>query len=136
VFDALEDQIRELLASGDKIAAIKRFREATSVGLAEAKAAVEALEAGRSLTAWAPFDDSELTQQVCDLLSRGEKIEAVKRYRDRFHVGLRDAKEAVERIGAENGIPVSSGSGCFGVVLLVIIAAVLFLYQALILVQA
>jgi len=125
VYDALEEQIRELLASGDKIAAIKRYREATSVGLAEAKAAVEALEAGRSLTESPPFDDSELTQQVCDLLSRGEKIEAVKLYRDRFQVGLRDAKEAVERIGAENGIPAASGSGCFGVVLLVITATLL-----------
>ena len=38
---AFEDEIRELLASGNKIAAIKRYREEIGVGLAEAKAAVE-----------------------------------------------------------------------------------------------
>jgi len=45
-------------------------------------------------------------------LGRGEKIEAVKLYRDRFGVGRKEAKEAVERIGEQNGIPASSGSGC------------------------
>ncbi|NJN97033.1 MAG: hypothetical protein HC875_24520 [Anaerolineales bacterium] len=40
-------QIRSLLQQGNKIEAIKIYREATGVGLAEAKAAVEAIEAGR-----------------------------------------------------------------------------------------
>ncbi len=40
-------QIRSLLQRGNKIEAIKMYREATGVGLAEAKAAVEAIEAGR-----------------------------------------------------------------------------------------
>ena len=35
--------LREMVAAGDKIAAIKLYRERTGVGLAEAKAAVEAL---------------------------------------------------------------------------------------------
>lgn len=37
-------EIRQLLKSGNKIAAIKLFREATNVGLAEAKSAIEAIE--------------------------------------------------------------------------------------------
>jgi ribosomal protein L7/L12 len=69
-------------------------------------------------------DDSDFTNQIVTLLGRGEKIEAVKLYRDRFRVDLRGAKEAVERIGEQNGIPASSGSGCFAVVLLGIVAAV------------
>lgn len=40
-------QIRSLLQRGNKIEAIKIYREATGVGLAEAKAAVEAIAAGR-----------------------------------------------------------------------------------------
>lgn len=40
-------QIKSLLQRGNKIEAIKIYREATGVGLAEAKAAVEAIEAGR-----------------------------------------------------------------------------------------
>ena len=97
--DAIEDEIRELLASGNKIAAIKRYREETGVGLAEAKAAVEAMYAGQSLPERVQPDDSDLTQQIVTLLGRGEKIEAVKMYRDRFRVGLKEAKESVERIG-------------------------------------
>ena len=122
--DAIEDEIRQLLASGNKIAAIKRYREETGVGLAEAKAAVESLEAGGSITQQIQPDDSDLTQQIVTLLGRGEKIEAVKLYRDRFRVGLKEAKEAVERIGEQNGIPASSGSGCLGFVLLGIVGIV------------
>jgi len=58
-------------------------------------------------------------------LGRGEKIEAVKLYRNRFGGGLKEAKEAVERIGEQNGIPTSSGSGCLGVVLMGIAVIVL-----------
>jgi ribosomal protein L7/L12 len=115
---AFEDEVQELLASGNKIAAIKRYREETGVGLAEGKAAVESLEAGGSFTERVQPDDSDLTQQIVTLLGRGEKIEAVKLYRDRFRVGLKEAQEAVEQIGEQNGIPASSGSGCLGVILL------------------
>jgi len=54
-------------------------------------------------------------------LGRGEKIEAVKLYRNKFGRGLKEAKEAVERIGEQNGIPTSSGSGCLGVVFMGIV---------------
>ena len=122
--DAFENEIRKLLASGNKIAAIKRYREETGVGLAEAKAAVESLEAGGSFTERVQPEDSDLTQQIVTLLGKGEKIEAVKMYRDRIRVGLKEAKEAVERIGEQNGIPASSGTGCLGVVLLGIVVVV------------
>ena len=72
--DAIENEIRELLASGNKIAAIKLYREETGIGLAEAKAAVESLEAGGSITQQIQPDDSDLTQQIVTLLGRGEKI--------------------------------------------------------------
>ena len=122
--EAIEVEIRELLASGNKIAAIKRYREETGVGLAEAKVAVESLEAGGSFTERVQPDDSDFTNQIVTLLGRGEKIEAVKLYRDRFRVDLRGAKEAVERIGEQHGIPASTGSGCFGVILLGIVVIV------------
>lgn len=117
--DALEDQIRELLASGNKIAAIKRYREATGVGLAEAKSAVESLEAGGTFAIRDPADGSDLTDQIVSLLGRGEKIEAIKLYREKFRVDLRGAKEAVERIGEQNGIRVSSETGCLSVLFVI-----------------
>ena len=102
--EAIENEIRQQLASGDKIAAIKRYREETGFGLAEAKAAVESLDAGGSFTERVRPDDSELTDQIVGLLGRGEKIEAVKLYRNQFGGGLKEAKEAVERIGVQTGI--------------------------------
>ncbi len=68
-------------------------------------------------------DDSDLTDQIVSLLGRGEKIEAVKLYRDQSGCGLKEAKEAVERIGEQNGFRSSSGTGCLGVVLLGIVVA-------------
>jgi ribosomal protein L7/L12 len=121
--DATEDEIRQLLASGNKIAAIKRYREATGAGLAEAKVAVESLEAGGSFSERGRSDNSDLTDQIVDLPGRGEKIEAVKLYREQTGGGLKEAKEAVGRIGEQNGIQSSSGSGCLGIVLLGIVAA-------------
>jgi ribosomal protein L7/L12 len=123
--NAFEDEIRELLQAGEKIAAIKRYREETGVGLAEATAAVEFLESGRSMDKRVQPDDSEMTEQIVGLLGRGEKIEAIKLYRELLGGGLRGAKEAVERIGEQNGIPASTGSGCLGVVVIGIALVVL-----------
>jgi ribosomal protein L7/L12 len=41
--------------------------------------------------------------EVKDLLRQGRKIQAIKVYRQRTGVGLREAKEAVERIEIETG---------------------------------
>ena len=41
---SVDPAIAEALASGNKIAAIKLYRERTGVGLAEAKAAIDALD--------------------------------------------------------------------------------------------
>lgn len=123
---SLENEIKELLASGNKIAAIKRFREETGTDLADAKAAVESLEAGGSLPSEEPSSDrssqtdADLRNEVVRLLERGSKIEAVKVYREQTGLGLKESKLAVEEIGEQNGIPASSGAGCLGVVLLCI----------------
>ena len=116
--DAFEEEIRRLLKSGNKILAIKRYREKTGVGLAEAKAAVESLEAGGAFTKPVQPDNPQVTIEIVTLLSHGEKIKAIKLYREQFGVGLKEAKEAIDFIGEQKGIPSSSGYGCLGVVLL------------------
>lgn len=40
-----------------------------------------------------------LFAEVQDLVRQGRKIEAIKVYRERMGVGLREAKDAVERLG-------------------------------------
>jgi ribosomal protein L7/L12 len=116
---AFEDRIRSLLADGQKIEAIKLYREHTGAGLAEAKGAVEALEQGEPLPKRPASGDSSAEWDVVALLEQGRKIEAIKLYRERTGVGLKQAKEAVETMASERGLPGGGGGGCFGVLLVV-----------------
>jgi ribosomal protein L7/L12 len=96
-------EISALLARGNKIEAIKRLRQLTGLGLKEAKEYVEAMprsgtppppppSAHISATASADLSDVHLLAQ------QGQKIEAIKRYRQLTGVGLKEAKEYVDRL--------------------------------------
>jgi large subunit ribosomal protein L7/L12 len=125
--DSLEELIRSLLSQGQIIPAIKLYREQTGVGLAEAKAAVEQIGRGES------FSDQEavgadnqgfaadLEKPILELLVVGKKIAAIKLYRERTGLGLKDAKDAVEALAARHGIVSPARSGCFGVVALLVL---------------
>ncbi|MEI6499745.1 MAG: hypothetical protein WCP21_01835 [Armatimonadota bacterium] len=118
-----------LLQQGRKIEALKLYRERTGVGLAEAKEAVEAMETGQEL----PVDrtiDPAWEAELTSLLERGQKIEAIKLYRQHHPVGLQDAKEIVEAIAAEHGIVGRSGSGCLGAALMMVPVCLLALAMA------
>ena len=98
--------IAELLARGQKIEAIKRYRTLTGVGLKEAKDAVESWERAGSAPAIptatpAPAPGGDIAE-VHALARSGKKIEAIKRYRELTGVGLKEAKDAVERMEAGN----------------------------------
>ena len=72
---------------------------------------------GASLKPPGPAELAE-ANRLLDLLRQGQKIEAIKQYRQATGAGLKDSKEAVERLAAENGIeiPTMSGSGALLVV--------------------
>jgi hypothetical protein len=57
--------------------------------------------------------------ELLGLLNAGKKVSAVKLYRERHGVGLKEAKDAVEALAGEHGIA-AQGSGCAGMVLLAI----------------
>lgn len=57
--------------------------------------------------------------ELLGLLNAGQKISAIKLYRERHGVGLKEAKDAVEALAAQHGI-VPHSSGCAGVVLLAV----------------
>lgn len=106
---------------GNKIQAIKLYRERYNCGLAEAKDAVETMLAGGTpqrpglvVPPPAAISSSALDLEVVGLLRQDQKIQAIKLYRERTGLGLKEAKEAVERIGAQHGIalPVAT-SRCF-----------------------
>lgn len=113
--DYLEEALHALLRNGQKIEAVKLYRERTGVGLAEAKEAVEALLRGEEITPPVRQTSEPSEQDVLELLRAGKKIDAIKLYREQTGSGLAEAKQAVEQLGREHGI--ESRSGCAGVLL-------------------
>jgi ribosomal protein L7/L12 len=123
---SLDSRVLALTREGRKIEAIKLYRDLTGAGLAEAKNAVEALEREGSLPqkrAGSAADDGE----ILELLRDGQKIRAIKLYRDRTGAGLKEAKDAVEALARSNGIPAGS-AGCAGAALSLLVLASLVGY--------
>src|SRR5262245_17299284 len=90
----LPEDVRDALSRGDKIAAIRLLREQTGLGLAEAKAAVEA---GLTPSPPATWPESEqLPPEVTAALITGNKIEAIKLLRQATGLGLKAAKDRLD----------------------------------------
>ncbi|MCB9924894.1 MAG: hypothetical protein H6822_22130 [Planctomycetaceae bacterium] len=112
----LEREVRSLLDKGKKIEAVKVYKDHFGCGLKDAKDAVESLQRGASLPSPSQ-PDADLDSQLLRLLGRGEKIKAVKLYRDQTGATLYDSKQAVEALAERHGIAVQGG-GCSGVVMI------------------
>src|SRR4029078_2113157 len=85
--DDLEERVRSLMDEGQIIEAIKLYRERTGAGLKESKDAVEAM--GRGERSPSRREVRDYRDEVASLLEQGQKIEAIKVYRERTGVGLR-----------------------------------------------
>lgn len=112
----LEREIRSLLDQGKKIEAVKVYKDQTGSSLKDAKDAVESLPRGASLPQ-PNAADTDWEAEVLQLLGQGEKIKAVKLYRNRTGASLFDSKQAVEEMADRHGITVAGG-GCSGVVVM------------------
>jgi ribosomal protein L7/L12 len=96
------EAVRSELIAGQKISAIKLYREATGAGLAEAKSFVERME----LNLQAPSGDfgslSDATvQNIQAAIFAGRKIEAIKLHRMATGMGLKESKDFIEALQAE-----------------------------------
>lgn len=120
--DALELEVLERLTAGDKIGAIKIYRERTGAGLAEAKRAVELIESPPKPIA------RDLESRLVALLQDNAKIEAIKLYRQEMHCDLKAAKDAVDELQRRHGI-VTKG-GCAGMALAFVFGIALLSWQA------
>jgi ribosomal protein L7/L12 len=94
------EEIKQLAAQ-DKIEAIKLVRERTGMGLRDAKEYVE----GLGLDQPAPLPPSpaatgsaDLDTEVRHLVTQGAIIEAIKLVRERTGLGLKEAKDYVDRL--------------------------------------
>lgn len=113
----LIDEVLQLLTEDRKIEAIKRYREGTGLGLAEAKQAVEALERGlrpesAHLNQPLPATPEKLLAEVLQLVRDKHYLLAVKRYRDATGSSLKESREAIDRLMSAHGLePPRSGCG-------------------------
>jgi ribosomal protein L7/L12/outer membrane protein assembly factor BamB len=98
-------EVKNLSYSGQRIEAIARLHEAFDVDLGTAKEAVDRLAQGQELStsqfalrsASRPqVMDVHTSEHIRSLLEAGEKIEAIRVYRQVMDVSLKEAKEAVE----------------------------------------
>ena len=94
--------VHQLLDEGQKLAAIQLFMKTTGLGLAEAKEAVELMAKGKQAADAGNVRPStaavEADAELGELIGKGNLIGAIKRYRDLTGLGLKESKEAVERL--------------------------------------
>lgn len=101
VFDDLAD-IRLLCHKGDKIQAIKLYRERKGVSLEEAKRVIDTISDGTYHVGSVPSQPKPESGtvlnagQIDQCILNGDKIQAIKLYRELHRVDLRTAKGAVE----------------------------------------
>lgn len=108
-------RIGELVAAGRTIDAIKELREATGLGLAEAKQVIDAVAQGRPLPpalvgklAERKAASSAVPDDIVEIAGRN-RIEAIKLLRERTGLGLKEAKDLLDA-----AVPVPGGGkrGC------------------------
>jgi ribosomal protein L7/L12 len=94
-------EIERLVASGRRIEAVRQFRKLADVGLAEATAAINAMEPGAPGASARPvalkgLREAEGAAMVA--IREGHVVEAIQAYRRYARVGLKEAKEAVDAL--------------------------------------
>jgi ribosomal protein L7/L12 len=94
-------KIHTLLHDKKLLQAVKLYHDATGVSLSEAKEAVEQMarnEFSKPPSGVRNYDDPVLESKIKSLLSKGKKLDAIRIYREEYGIGLKEAKNAVERI--------------------------------------
>lgn len=113
----LEAAVASLVRSAKKIEAIKLIRENREVGLKDAKDMVDELERSGQLPGLAGLARTGLQtghataaaapagqEYIVSLLRKGEKIMAIKELRDETGLGLKEAKDEIDRLARLHGL--------------------------------
>jgi ribosomal protein L7/L12 len=95
----LPPEAKAALAAGNKIEAIKSLREATGLGLAEAKEVVDRAERGADPRAKVVgLRDGKLPLEATVALQNGDRIGAIQIVHRQANLQLKDSKEAVDAV--------------------------------------
>lgn len=135
-----EDEFRsvtEFIFAGQKIEAIKLYNKSTGAGLKESKDYIDHLEqhlraenadsfnaAVMPGSVPVPAMPEEDAKKMTALIFAGQKIEAIKMYRDASRLGLKESKEFIDdlekqlRVECPENFTHAAKTGCGAVVLL------------------
>ena len=122
------NEIIELIRNDQKLEAIKRYKDLRGTSLLDAKNFIEELT--KRLRQQSP-ESSAATADLCEiaeLIYAGQKLKAIKRYREARATSLYDAKQFVEELTDDlrqkspEKFSIRSTTGCAGVLALVAIA--------------
>ena len=121
------DQILDRIYAGEKIAAIKIYKDYRGVKLVDAKQFIERLmdELENRPQAEVGATDVDITAELHQLIYQGRKLEAIKCYRQAHGSSLMDAKQQVEQLTEQlrlqdpGKFEKKSSSGCAATFLLI-----------------
>ena len=115
--DTFYQHLKQLLGENQRVQAVAAYRRRMGIDLTSAVEAIDAM--GRDEEFNVSSADADLEWEVIGYLERGEKIGAIKLYRTKTGLGLKEAKDAVEAIEQRMGLaPVTTKGGCLSVVFL------------------
>lgn len=120
--NSLDQQIVDLCKKGQIIVAIKLYKDSTNAGLKESKDYVDKLMDKYGLGETTKKDNvvkvppHSLDQQIVDLCKKGQKIAAIKLYKESTDASLLESKNYVDKLAAAHGLEEvagKGGGGCF-----------------------
>ena len=126
---SLPEHIAELIRHGRKTEAIKTLRLETGVDLKTAKEAVDRLDADPAFDPIPALKTEGISEDVLLLAWERQLIPAIKLLRQQSGLGLKEAKEIIEQLPVDPGLPQPSARSA--VVPLVIAGALLVIGLAL-----
>ena len=97
---ALDRDVRAAADRGDLIEAIKLLRQRSGLGLGDAKEAVESYLRGEAMVP--ARRDEAIPVAAISALQEGRLIDAIRHTREANRMGLKEAKQAVDRYLATN----------------------------------
>lgn len=133
---ALAHELREYLAAGNLIDAVKHYRETTGKSLTESKITVETLRDSGSFPAprdpTLPRISPAHEAAILELLRNGKSAEALQLYREQTGLGLKASRTGLQAIARQHHINLQL-RGCGSVVALgvVMLLAIVFVYLLL-----
>ncbi|MDG2224523.1 MAG: hypothetical protein P8L85_24290 [Rubripirellula sp.] len=115
------DELLQEFQKNGKLAAVKLYKEWTDCSLVDAKTYVEnlPLDGPPAPNPETNATDGQQMDRILDAIQRGNKLEAVKIYKETNDASLMESKQFIENLMSQLGVE-DTGGGCVKVILLAI----------------